>query len=97
MGNDNQVIAFFAPRKVEIPSTMFLINEKAMRRTKFYYPSLAQVEAALIVNLNLGFLPIAEDSMDTSILLLLTPIPPQWALELDGKNDDANQGHQMVP
>jgi len=85
MADQPQVTAFFAPRKVEVPSTMYLDLNDSTKTEEMFYPTLEQIEAAVSADPTIKLIPIDEATMAKATLPALTPIPAQWAKELDQK------------
>ena len=85
MADQPQVTAFFAPRKVEVPSTMYLDLNDSTKTKEMFYPTLEQIEAAVSADPTIKLIPIDEATMAKATLPALTPIPAQWAEELDQK------------
>jgi len=85
MADQPQVTAFFAPRKVEVPSTMYLDLNDSTKTEEMFYPTLEQIEAAVSADPTIKLIPIDEATMAKATLPALTLIPAQWAEELDQK------------
>jgi hypothetical protein len=85
MADQPQVTAFFAPRKVEVPSTMYIGVDEATKTEEMFFPTLEQVEAAIAADPTIKLVKIDEGTMSKAVLPALMPIPKQWADELDQK------------
>ena len=47
MAEDTQIIACFAPRWTEVPTTMFLVYEESIQRSEIIVPTIVQIQEAL--------------------------------------------------